>query len=104
MHGSALVRSVSRSVSHPMTLALSLASSPPVPPRAQLLQILHCTPTPLHPPSPDIYCYSCDDLKVDPELAAHMSHFGINIATEQKTEKSMAELVSLLFTGGAGEE
>ncbi|KAJ2922163.1 hypothetical protein H1R20_g14933, partial [Candolleomyces eurysporus] len=40
----------------------------------------------------DIYCYSCDDAKQDPELAAHLSTFGINVQTLTKTEKSMTEL------------
>lgn len=41
----------------------------------------------------DIYCYACDDMKTDPELGAHLSTFGVNIAQQQKTVKSMAELV-----------
>ena len=41
----------------------------------------------------DIYCYSCNDAKLDPELAAHLAVFGINVQTQTKTEKSMTELV-----------
>ncbi|KAI0075716.1 ubiquitinyl hydrolase [Panus rudis PR-1116 ss-1] len=40
----------------------------------------------------DIYCYACDDAKLDPELAAHLATFGINVQTQTKTEKSMTEL------------
>ncbi|KAI9593905.1 ubiquitin carboxyl-terminal hydrolase [Syncephalis fuscata] len=40
----------------------------------------------------DVYCYLCDDERLDPEIAKHLSHFGIHIGTQQKTEKSMAEL------------
>jgi ubiquitin carboxyl-terminal hydrolase 5/13 len=44
----------------------------------------------------DIYCYTCNDARVDPELAAHLNAFGINVSTQTKTEKSMTELVSVL--------
>ncbi|PCH32979.1 ubiquitinyl hydrolase [Wolfiporia cocos MD-104 SS10] len=40
----------------------------------------------------DIYCYTCNDAKQDPELAAHLATFGINVQTQTKTEKSMTEL------------
>ncbi|KAL6305707.1 ubiquitin carboxyl-terminal hydrolase 14 [Sparassis latifolia] len=40
----------------------------------------------------DIYCYVCNDAKLDPELAAHLAAFGINVQTQTKTEKSMTEL------------
>ncbi|EIN03471.1 ubiquitin carboxyl-terminal hydrolase 14 [Punctularia strigosozonata HHB-11173 SS5] len=40
----------------------------------------------------DIYCYACDDAKQDPSLAAHLASFGINVAAQTKTEKSMTEL------------
>ncbi|EAU87111.2 ubiquitin carboxyl-terminal hydrolase 14 [Coprinopsis cinerea okayama7 len=40
----------------------------------------------------DIYCYVCNDAKQDPELARHLSTFGINVQTLTKTEKSMTEL------------
>ena len=42
----------------------------------------------------DIYCYSCNDAKTDPDLALHLANFGINVQTQTKTEKSMTELVS----------
>lgn len=40
----------------------------------------------------DIYCYTCNDAKLDPDLARHLSTFGINVATQTKTEKSITEL------------
>ncbi|KAF7295503.1 Ubiquitin carboxyl-terminal hydrolase [Mycena indigotica] len=40
----------------------------------------------------DIFCYKCDDAKLDPDLPLHLSTFGINISTAQKTEKSMTEM------------
>ncbi|KAE8233407.1 hypothetical protein CF326_g1554 [Tilletia indica] len=40
----------------------------------------------------DIYCYSCNDARLDPELAAHLKHFHINVMSLSKTEKSMTEL------------
>ncbi|KAE8212077.1 hypothetical protein CF327_g4245 [Tilletia walkeri] len=40
----------------------------------------------------DIYCYSCNDARLDPELAAHLKHFNINVMSLSKTEKSMTEL------------
>lgn len=40
----------------------------------------------------DIYCYKCDEERVDPELAKHLAHWGINIAEREKTEKSLMEM------------
>lgn len=40
----------------------------------------------------DVYCYSCNDERTDPKLAAHLAHWGINIADREKTEKSLTEL------------
>ncbi|WPH00444.1 ubiquitin carboxyl-terminal hydrolase 14-like protein [Acrodontium crateriforme] len=40
----------------------------------------------------DIYCYSCDDEKVDPELVSHLANWGIDIAGRIKTEKSLTEM------------
>ncbi|ESK93387.1 ubiquitin carboxyl-terminal hydrolase 14 [Moniliophthora roreri MCA 2997] len=40
----------------------------------------------------DIYCYVCNDSKLDPELAKHLATFGIRVESQQKTEKSMTEL------------
>jgi len=42
----------------------------------------------------DVYCYTCDDSKLDLDLAAHLANFGINVATQEKTQKTMTELVS----------
>ena len=40
----------------------------------------------------DVYCYSCDEERVDPELAAHLANWGINISDRIKTEKSLTEM------------
>jgi ubiquitin carboxyl-terminal hydrolase 5/13 len=40
----------------------------------------------------DVYCYACNDARIDPNLAAHLSFFGINVMDLSKTEKSMTEL------------
>lgn len=40
----------------------------------------------------DIYCYACNDARVDPNLAQHLRHFGMNVMDLSKTEKSMTEL------------
>ena len=40
----------------------------------------------------DVYCYKCNEERIDPELAAHLAHWGINIAEREKTEKSLTEL------------
>ena len=40
----------------------------------------------------DIYCYSCNDERQDPELKMHLAHWGIDIADRQKTEKSLTEM------------
>lgn len=40
----------------------------------------------------DIYCYHCNEERTDPELAAHLKHWGINIAERHKTEKSLTEM------------
>ncbi|KAL8805925.1 MAG: hypothetical protein Q9200_005242 [Gallowayella weberi] len=40
----------------------------------------------------DIYCYACNEERTDPELAAHLRHWGINIAEREKTEKSLTEM------------
>jgi ubiquitin carboxyl-terminal hydrolase 5/13 len=42
----------------------------------------------------DVYCYSCDDSKLDLDLSRHLSTFGINVQTLEKTQKTMTELVS----------
>ncbi|ORX60315.1 ubiquitin carboxyl-terminal hydrolase 14 [Hesseltinella vesiculosa] len=40
----------------------------------------------------DIYCYSCDDAKLDDQLASRLANWGINVLDQSKTEKSMTEL------------
>nr|CAG8503511.1 9580_t:CDS:10 [Entrophospora candida] len=40
----------------------------------------------------DIYCYVCNDMKLDNEVVKHLANFGINIESQQKTEKSITEL------------
>ena len=40
----------------------------------------------------DVYCYRCNEERIDPELAAHLAHWGINIAEREKTEKSLMEM------------
>lgn len=40
----------------------------------------------------DIYCYACNDARIDPKLAEHLRHFGMNVLDLSKTEKSMTEL------------
>lgn len=40
----------------------------------------------------DLYCYTCNDPKIDPKLQAHLANFGMQIEAQQKTEKSMTEL------------
>ncbi|KAF2115510.1 ubiquitin carboxyl-terminal hydrolase-like protein [Lophiotrema nucula] len=40
----------------------------------------------------DIYCYACDEERVDPELPNHLLHWGINIKDRIKTEKSLTEM------------
>ena len=42
--------------------------------------------------SADIYCYKCNEERIDPELASHLKHWGINIAEREKTEKSLMEM------------
>ena len=40
----------------------------------------------------DIYCYACDEERIDPELAQHLAHWGIKISEREKTEKSLTEM------------
>ena len=42
--------------------------------------------------SADIYCYACNDARIDPFLSDHLKNFGINVTQQTKTEKSMTEL------------
>lgn len=40
----------------------------------------------------DVYCYHCNEERVDTELGSHLAHWGINIAEWEKTEKSLTEM------------
>ncbi|PHH92758.1 hypothetical protein CDD83_5382 [Cordyceps sp. RAO-2017] len=40
----------------------------------------------------DVYCYKCDDERVDDSLGQHLAHWGIMLAERQKTEKSLTEM------------
>ena len=40
----------------------------------------------------DVYCYACNEERIDPELNGHLSNWGINLAERQKTEKSLMEM------------
>ena len=40
----------------------------------------------------DIYCYKCDDERLDENLGAHLAHWGIILGDRQKTEKSLTEM------------
>lgn len=42
--------------------------------------------------SADVFCYTCSDEIKDPSLKEHLAHWGINIAEQEKTEKSLTEL------------
>ncbi|KAI9924492.1 hypothetical protein MW887_006764 [Aspergillus wentii] len=42
--------------------------------------------------SADIYCYKCNEERTDPDLASHLSHWGINLMGREKTEKSLMEM------------
>lgn len=42
--------------------------------------------------SADVYCYKCNEERIDTELAAHLAHWGIKIAEQEKTEKSLMEM------------
>ncbi|KAF6792675.1 ubiquitin carboxyl-terminal hydrolase [Colletotrichum sojae] len=40
----------------------------------------------------DVYCYKCDEERVDGDLGQHLGHWGIILAEQQKTEKSLTEM------------
>ena len=40
----------------------------------------------------DIYCYSCNDERIDSDLSTHLANWGINITEREKTEKSLTEM------------
>ncbi|KAL8584111.1 hypothetical protein ACOMHN_011726 [Nucella lapillus] len=44
------------------------------------------------PKGADVFSYDEDDMVEDPHLSKHLTHFGINVAALEKTEKTMVEL------------
>ncbi|KAI1177250.1 ubiquitin carboxyl-terminal hydrolase 14 [Nemania sp. FL0916] len=42
--------------------------------------------------SADVYCYQCDEERLDDDLALHLAHWGIMLADRVKTEKSLTEM------------
>lgn len=42
--------------------------------------------------SADVYCYQCDEERLDHDLAPHLAHWGIMLADQVKTEKSLTEM------------
>lgn len=40
-----------------------------------------------------VFCYTCCEDVIDPDIAMHLNVLGINIAEQKKTEKTMTELV-----------
>lgn len=40
----------------------------------------------------DLFCYTCDNSVIDPELVSHLSVFGIDMSQQEVTEKTTAEL------------
>lgn len=40
----------------------------------------------------DIYCYKCDDERIDDQIGKHLAHWGIQLAERQKTEMSLTEM------------
>ncbi|KAK4194816.1 putative ubiquitin carboxyl-terminal hydrolase [Triangularia verruculosa] len=40
----------------------------------------------------DVYCYTCDEERVDDSLGAHLANWGIILSERQKTEKSLTEM------------
>ncbi|KAI0207019.1 ubiquitin carboxyl-terminal hydrolase 14 [Astrocystis sublimbata] len=42
--------------------------------------------------SADVYCYQCDEERLDGDLASHLAHWGVMLADQVKTEKSLTEM------------
>lgn len=40
----------------------------------------------------DVYCYPCGEMRTDPHLPEHLAALGIDVATVERTERTMAEL------------
>ena len=45
----------------------------------------------------DVFSYDEDDMVIDSKLPIHLAHFGINIATMHKTDKTMNELQVIII-------
>ena len=39
-----------------------------------------------------VYCYACDEERIDEDLGKHLAHWGIILAEREKTEKSLMEM------------
>ena len=42
-----------------------------------------------------LYCYSCDTDVKDEQIAQHLINFGLDVSRQTKTERTMAEMVTL---------
>lgn len=40
----------------------------------------------------DVYCYACDEERIDEDLGKHLAHWGIMLAEREKTEKTLMEM------------
>jgi ubiquitin carboxyl-terminal hydrolase 5/13 len=40
----------------------------------------------------DVYCYTCDEERIDDDLSTHLANWGIILSERQKTEKSLTEM------------
>lgn len=40
----------------------------------------------------DVYCYTCDEERIDDDLGPHLANWGIILSERQKTEKSLTEM------------
>jgi ubiquitin carboxyl-terminal hydrolase 5/13 len=40
----------------------------------------------------DVFCYKCDEERIDENIGAHLANWGITLADRQKTEKSLTEM------------
>jgi ubiquitin carboxyl-terminal hydrolase 5/13 len=40
----------------------------------------------------DVYCYICNEERIDDDLGKHLAHWGIMLAEREKTEKSLMEM------------
>ena len=71
------------------------SSVPPAPPLGAGSGIGQASPEPplltlLLPPALDVYSYDEDDMVLDPNLAEHLSHFGIDMLKMQKVRSPSA--------------